>query len=105
MPLMRGRCIAAVMAAMAPAAPVQREAVRLIVMAVRALALLRLLGLRCSAGDEGREPVDVASALGDMLWLLLRLVLLVRARLVLRGAAIGLRLARRVRLLLLVLAR
>jgi hypothetical protein len=100
---MLARCIAAVMAAMAPAAPVQREAVPLIVMAVRALALL-LLGLRCSAGDEGWEPVDVASALGDMLWLRLWLVLLVWARLVLRRTAIGLRLALRVRLVL-VLAR
>src|SRR5439155_24306419 len=55
-------------AAMAAAPAVQRETVRLVVVPVLAVAMLRLVALlsllgllRSAAGDEGRQPVDVAA--------------------------------------------
>ena len=78
---------------MPPAPAVQRETVGLVVVTVlvRLLALVRLMLLRLlPAGDEGRQPLDVAFggrvALLGTLWLVL---LLLRK---------GLRIARDVRL-------
>src|SRR5262245_8562980 len=85
--------------AMASAAAMQRKAVRLAVMAVRArlgslVMLLRLL----PAGDEGRQPVDVA--LGGSAPLLrprlVRLMLLMPGEGLCVAGDIGLRLARAV---------
>lgn len=96
-------------AAMPPAAPVQREAILRSVIAVRAvlprrpvIAVLRLLMLRLSAGDERRQAVDVAlvfrsrTLLRPRLKLLLRLMVLLIVMLFAR--IIRLRLARGERL-------
>lgn len=96
-------------AAMPPAAPVQREAILRSVIAVRAvlprrpvIAVLRLLMLRLSAGDERRQAVDVALVfrcrmlLRPRLKLLLRLMVLLVVMLFAR--IIRLRLARGERL-------
>jgi hypothetical protein len=110
--------IARAVAAMPPAAPVQREAVRRAVVTVLAILPVGPLimlrgGLRLAAGDEGRQPLDVAVIIGLLIvlrallivlrvrLLLLRLILrLLLLRLVLRLALIKLllRLARRERL-------
>ncbi len=81
-------------AAMTPAPPMQRKAILLPVIAVRAvltlwsvavlLLRLRLLSLRLTAGDERRQPVDIALIVRTgvlrprlkMLLLLLRLIVL-----------------------------
>lgn len=72
-------------AAMPPAAPVQREAILRSVIAVRAvlprrpvIAVLRLLMLRLSAGDERRQAVDVALVFRSRMLLRPRLKLLLR---------------------------
>ena len=82
---------------MPPAPAVQRETVGLVVVAVLSLlgTLLRLMGRLLSAGDEGRQPVDVPFG-GGVALLRTRLVLLLRERL---GIArnVRLRLARAVR--------
>ena len=51
-------------AAMSAAAAVQRETVGLIVVAVLALVGTRMRLVLLPAGDEGRQPVDVAIGLG-----------------------------------------
>ena len=104
-------------AAMAPPPSMQREAILLSVIAVRAILtlrsatavlwLLRLLRLRLPTGDERRQPVDVAALIVrtgvlrswlKMLLVLLRLVVLrrivLRRIVVLFARIIGLRLAR-----------
>src|SRR5690348_14529422 len=75
-------------------APMQREAVALIVVPVRSMALMALRRLHlASAGDEGREPIDLGSAFA----LRRRLLGTLRIdRLLARG--IGLRVARQERL-------
>ena len=85
---------------MPPAPAVQRETVGLVVVTVRArlLALVRLMLLRLlPAGDEGRQPLDIAFG-GDIA--LLRTLRLVR-RLLRKGLCIArnvrLRLARTIR--------
>ena len=72
-------------AAMPPAAPVQREAILRSVIAVRAvlpgrpvIAVLGLLMLRLSAGDERRQAVDVALVFRSRMLLRPRLKLLLR---------------------------
>ena len=72
-------------AAMPPAAPVQREAILRSVIAVRAIlpmrpviAVLGLLMLRLSAGDERRQAVDVALVFRFRMLLRPRLKLLLR---------------------------
>jgi hypothetical protein len=98
-------------AAMTPAPPMQRKAILLPVITVRAvLALrsvavllllrLRLLRLRLTAGDERRQPVDIALIVRTgvlrprlKMLLLLRLIVL-RLIVVLFARIIGLRLAR-----------
>src|SRR6202011_1053993 len=81
-------------------APVQRKAIALIFVSVLSVPLMILarLGLRLlSAGDEGRQPIDVAHTLGrrrsPLLLLTRRISLLLAHR-------IGLLLARRIGLLL-----
>src|SRR5262245_40561183 len=79
---------------MAAPAAVQRKAIRLVVVAVR--ARLRLLRRLLRAGDEGRQPIDIAAVRGRVALVLLArligLVLLLRERL--RVARdVGLRLA------------
>ena len=103
-------------AAMPPAAPVQREAILRSVIAVRAvlprrpvIAVLRLLMLRLSAGDERRQAVDVALVFRSRMLLRPRLKLLLRlmvllivmlfARIIRLRLARGERLAADVRLL------
>ncbi len=105
---------------MTPASPMQRKAVRRAVIAVRpiaaalavrtvaALAVLRrrLLLLRLAAGDERRQPFDVAFVFGRHLLLRARLKVL-RLRLILRLVLLRrlLRLLRLVLLRLIVLLR
>ena len=84
---------------MSPAPAVQRETVRLVVMAVRPrlLALMRLLLRLLPTGDEGRQPLDIAFGGRIALLRTLRLVRrLLRKRLCI-ARDIGLRLARTVR--------
>lgn len=96
-------------AAMPPAAPVQREAILRSVIAVRAvlpmwpvIAMLGLLMLRLSAGDERWQAVDVALVFRSrmlrprlklLLMLLLRLIVMLLARIVRLRLARGERLA------------
>jgi len=86
-------------AAMPAAAAMQREPVGLIFVAVLAMTLIGLLlRLLPAAGDERRQPIDVAAFVATrlaMLWTIVMLLLLVA---LIKG---GLRLAHRIRMALL----
>ena len=85
---------------MAPASAVQRETVGLVVVAilVRLLALVRLILLRLlPAGDEGRQPFDIAFGGGVAVLGTLRLMLLLLRKGLCVARDVRLRLARTIR--------
>lgn len=85
---------------MAPASAVQRETVGLVVVTVRArlLALVRLMLLRLlPAGDEGRQPLDIAFGGRVAVLGTLRLVLLLLRKGLCIARDVRLRLARTIR--------
>ena len=85
---------------MPPAPAVQRETVGLVVVTVlaRLLALVRLMLLRLlPAGDEGRQPLDIAFGGGVAVLGTLRLMLLLLRKGLCVARDVRLRLARTIR--------
>jgi hypothetical protein len=85
---------------MSPPPAVQRETVGLVVVAilVRLLALVRLILLRLlPAGDEGRQPFDIAFGGGVAVLGTLRLMLLLLRKGLCVARDVRLRLARTIR--------